>query len=225
METGSKRLSTTDIIYEKIKSNIIELIYEPNETLVETALAKEFGVSRTPLRQALYRLELEGLLMKRPNGRLSVAPMSIQEAKEIFLVREVIEGLIAREACINIAKSEDFSSIIQRLEDVTYLMRRAAEEKRHQDIVMYGSNFHSLLKSYSNNKTAVNMLNQINNRVMRYRRLGAYKDPAYPSSLPVQEHEEILAKIKSKDELSTENAMRNHIKRSLKNTIAAISFI
>lgn len=225
MNRDSRRLSTTDFIYEKLKENIVELIYKPEKALVETTLAKEFGVSRTPLRQALHRLEFEGLLVKQPNGRLSVSPMSIQEAKEIFAVREVLEGLIAREACVHIAKSNNFKAIIQRIEDVTYLMRKAAEENRRQDIVIYGSDFHSLLEENSNNATAVNMLNQINNHVMRYRRLGAYKDPKYPSILPVEEHEYILEQLKAKDDLAVEAAMRQHIKRSLKNTIAAISFI
>ncbi|MEI3606472.1 GntR family transcriptional regulator [Pseudogracilibacillus sp. SE30717A] len=225
MKNENKRLSTIDIIYETIKQNIIELKFEPNQHLVESTLATKLGVSRTPLRHALYRLELEGLLIKRSNGRIIVSPMSIQEAKELFLVREVIEGLIAREATLNIASSEDFSSIINRLEDIVFLMRKSAETNRQEDVVSYGSNFHNKLKKYSNNITAVNMLEQINNRVARYRRLGAYKDPKYASIIPVEEHEEVLKHIKSKDEASAETAMRNHIVRSLKSTIAAISYL
>lgn len=220
-----KRLSTNDYIYEKLKQGITELTYEPNEHLVEVALAKEYGVSRTPLRQALYRLELEGLVIKKPTGRINVSPMSVQEAKEIFQVREVIEGLIAREATINISNSDESEAILNKLQDIIYLMRKSAETKRQIDVVSYGSDFHKLLEKYSNNVTAGIMLNQINNRVARYRRLGAYKDPKYPSLAPVEEHEEILKHIINKDELEAEKAMRNHIKRSLKNTISAISYL
>lgn len=64
----TKRLSTTDYIYEQIKKDIIEFTYEPNGRLVEDSLAKKMEISRTPLRQALYRLELEGLIIKKLMG-------------------------------------------------------------------------------------------------------------------------------------------------------------
>ncbi|WP_339182053.1 GntR family transcriptional regulator [Oceanobacillus sp. FSL W7-1293] len=221
----TKRLSTTDYIYEQIKKDIIEFTYEPNGRLVEDSLAKKMEISRTPLRQALYRLELEGLIIKKANGRMAVAPMSMKEAKELFMVREVMEGLIAREATLNIAQSNDFDGIINKFEDITFLMRNSAENERKMDVVSYGSDFHSLLGEYSNNATAVNLLEQINNRVSRYRRLGVYKDPEYPRTLPVEEHEEVLKHMKAKSEHAAEAAMRAHIKRSLKNTIHGLSYL
>ena len=225
MNGNIRSISTKDYVYEKLKQGIIELAYEPNEHLVEITLAKELGVSRTPLRQALYRLELEGLVIKKPTGRINVSPMSVQEAKEIFQVREVIEGLIAREATINISNSDEYEAIINKMQDIIYLMRKAAESKRQIDVVSYGSDFHKLLEQYGENVTAGNMLKQINNRVARYRRLGAYKDPKYPSIVPVKEHEEILRSVINKDELAAEKAMRHHIKRSLQNTVSAISYL
>lgn len=225
MNRGTKKVSTTDFIYYKIKKNIVEFTYEPGQQLVEAILASEFKVSRTPLRHALYRLELEGLLIKHTNGRISVAPMSIQEATKIFRVREVIEGLIAREATINIAESKEFDLIIHRLEDIMFLMRNAAETNRYADMVTYGSDFHATLNEYSNNYIAVETLQQINDRLSRYRRLGAYRDPEYPSITAVKEHEQILIFISKKDELSAESTMRAHIQRSLKTAVAAISYL
>lgn len=220
---SQKKGSTIDIIYNKIKNKIIELVYSPEEQLLEVSLSKQLQVSRTPLRQALYRLELEGLLVKHANGRVSVAPMSIQESEEIFRVREVIEGLIARESTINIATSTEFNSIIYRFEDIIYLMRRVAETGRQEEIVTYGSQFHNLLISFSDNETAKVMLEQINNRISRYRRIGVYKDPKYPSLLPVKEHERILDFIKLQDEITVEKIMRQHIRRSLSSTVDAIN--
>jgi len=221
----SKRQSTIDIIYEEIKKNILELTYTPGKQLVEETLSEELGVSRTPLRHALYRLELEGLIIKKLNGRMSVTELSTQEAEELYLVREVIEGLIAREATVYIAQESNFNAIMKKFESVMFYMRTSAETNRQAEIVKYGSEFHSLLGFYSNNHTAVNMLKQINDRVSRYRRLGAYKDPTYPSITPIEEHEEILQYIKQKDPESVELLMRKHIRRSLKNTIAAFSYL
>lgn len=221
MVLNNSRQTTSDTVYEFLKKKIIELEYEPDEHLVEEALTAQLGVSRTPLRQAMYRLELEGLLVKKPNGRIHVASISIKEAKEVFLVREVLEGLIAREATRNIADDE----VYQRLGDTLLLMRNAAENNRQADVVRYGSEFHQILQEKSDNQTAVLLLEQMTNRISRYRRLGAYKDPNYPSLSPVQEHELIYQYIQSKDEIKAEEAMRAHIKRSYESTVSALKII
>lgn len=221
MVLHKSRQTTSDTVYEYIKKKIIELEYEPDEHLVEESLTAELGVSRTPLRQALYRLELEGLLVKKSNGRIHVASISIKEAKEIFLVREVLEGLIAREATRNITDE----AIYQRLEDTLFLMRNAAENNRQIDVVRYGSDFHHQLQKQSDNATAVLLLEQITNRISRYRRLGAYKDPNYSSLTPVLEHEKIFEHIRSKEEAKAEEAMRAHIQRSFESTVAALHII
>ncbi|GAA0355658.1 GntR family transcriptional regulator [Bacillus horti] len=221
MVLHKSRQTTSDTVYEYIKKRIIELEYEPDEHLVEESLTAQLGVSRTPLRQALYRLELEGLLVKKSNGRIYVAPISIKEAKEIFRVREVLEGLTAREATLN-TKDE---LVFQRLEDTLYLMRNAAENNRQIDVVHYGSEFHQQLQQQSDNVTAAILLDQIMARISRYRRLGAYRDPNYSSLLPVQEHEEILGYMKRQDVDMAEKAMRSHIKRSYESTVAALKVI
>lgn len=225
MVMNRKRHSTSDAIYEMIKTKIVELEYEPNQHLVEETLSTELGVSRTPLRQALFRLEIEGLLVKKTTGRIYVSPISIQEAEEIFLIRELMEGLVARQATININVHIRRETIISRLEDITLLMRNSAETNRQVDVVSYGSEFHQVLQTYSNNKTAVEMLSLLNIRLARYRRLGAYKDPQYTSLVPVHEHEEILNHLKNNDFLAAEESMRNHIRRSLKSTITALSIL
>ena len=184
MVNDNRRTTTIDTIYEKIKKKIVELVYEPDQHLVEESLSSEFGVSRTPLRHALYRLELEGFVVKKTTGRIHVSSMSIKEAEEIFLVRELLEGLVAKQATLNISNNLSRESILSRLEDVTFLMRKSAETNRQVDVVRYGNEFHNLLQHYSDNETAVNMLEQINIRISRYRRIGAYKDPRISFNLP-----------------------------------------
>lgn len=222
---NGKRRTTIDTTYDKIKSKILELEYEPNLHLAEESLSQELGVSRTPLRQALYRLVLEGLVIKQPTGRIYVSALSEKEARDAFLVRELMEGLIVRNAvsCINTHPSRD--TIINELEDSIHLMRRSAENRRQDAVIRYGNDFHSLLLLYNDNQIAINMLQQITNIISRYRRIGAYKDPEYISLQPVQEHEEILKKIKHNDALGAEIAMRSHIKRSLESTLKAFNYL
>lgn len=225
MEMTRRRSSTIDTVYEKIKEKILEMEYGPNDHLVEESLSTDLNVSRTPLRQALYRLELEGLVVKKTTGRIHVSSLSIKEAEDTFLVREILEGLIARLATINITSNPSRIDILQRLQDIMLLMRKAAEEHRQVDVVRYGNEFHNLLEQHSDNRTATYTLYQIKSRISRYRRIGAYKDPEYASITPVEEHEEILKHIANGNEIDAEDAMRHHIQRSLQSTIKALSYL
>lgn len=213
----SKRQFTGDIIYNQLKKMIIELEYEPEKMIGEEMLTSKLGVSRTPLRQALYRLELEGLVVRKSNGRMHVAPVSIDEAEEIFRVREVLEGLVAREATKNITKEQ-----LSRMEDTLELMDRAAQDNRKFDTIQYGSEFHHYLYEPCNNQTAVHFLSQLNSRLERYRRLGGYKNPKYMPMLPVKEHQAIFQAIVQGDADLAEQVMRSHIKRSLNVTIETL---
>jgi DNA-binding GntR family transcriptional regulator len=208
--SSRKRFSTSDVVYQEVKRGITELEYAPGVQVNEENFAAELQVSRTPLRQALYRLVLEGLLIRQSNGRIHVAPITVIEAEEIYKVREVLEGLMAREA------TECMQSFhLTQLEDALELMKRAAEQNRAQDTIRHGSNFHQILYSISDNQTAKQFLEQLNSRIERYRRIGGYKNPAYNPLVPTMEHEQILQLIRNKDAIEVEQAMRAHIRRSL----------
>lgn len=144
-----KRQSASDYAYNELRTKIIELEYPPSEQLAEDSLAKGLNISRTPLRQALYRLELEGLVSKQPNGRLRVCPISLAEAKEVFKVREALEGLLTAEAAQLVTPES-----LHQLEDRIELMKLAAVKGRKTDTVKYGSEFHSILHAISTNATA-----------------------------------------------------------------------
>lgn len=203
------RLSSSDIAYHELKRKIIELEYAPELHLVEEQLSAELEVSRTPLRQALYRLMLEGLLIKQSNGRIHVAPITIQEVEEVYKVREVMEGLLAKEATINMTAEK-----LQKLDDLLVIMKLAADQNRNEHTVMYGSEFHAVLYSLSTNQTAKRFMVQLNGQIERYRRISGYKNPTYSPLVPVQEHEKILSLIRDGAAEKVEIEMRLHIRRS-----------
>lgn len=206
----SKRYSASDVAYFEVKRRITEWEFAPGEQLIEENLSGDLEVSRTPLRQALYRLELEGLILRQSNGRVYVAPITAEEVEEIFKLREVLEGLLAKEASAHITVEH-----LHRLEDALALMRRAAEQNRNNDTVKYGSDFHQILHDLSGNQTAKRFLEQLNSRIDRYRRIGGYKNPGYNPMRPVEEHEQIFQAIRKGDAADVENAMRAHIRGSL----------
>ena len=206
----TKRKSTSDIAYHEVKQKIIKLEYAPDSPLVEEELSTKLNVSRTPLRQALYRLELEGLIIKQANGRMRIAPITLEEIDEIYKAREVLEGLLAREATLNMNVEK-----LQKLEDLLVLMKLAAEQNRIEHTVSYGSEFHAVLYSLSNNDTVKRLMKQLDGQIERYRRLSGYMNPKYSPIAPVQEHEKILELVKEGDPIIVEQEMRQHIARNL----------
>lgn len=219
MTSVRKRQSAADFAYQELKRKIIELEYPPMLKLTEDRLSRTLEISRTPLRQALYRLEAERLIVKQANGRIYVAPVTAAEAEEIFKVREVLEGLIAREACIGLEEKA-----LIRLEDVLEMEKKAAAHGRKTDFVHYGSEFHQLIRSASTNETAKRYLDELDTRAGRYRRISGYMNPDYHPMTAVEEHIRIFTCIQIRDEVNAEKAMRKHIRRSLesaKKTLAA----
>ncbi len=88
--------SLTSIIFEKIREDILNGMYNPGEKIVEAKLADELGVSRTPVREALKQLELDGLVENIPNRGVIVKGVTAQDIKDIYTIREAIEGIAAK---------------------------------------------------------------------------------------------------------------------------------
>ncbi|TXL57815.1 GntR family transcriptional regulator [Cerasibacillus terrae] len=213
----SRRLSASDVAYDFIRKKIIKLEYAPSTHLVEEQLSKEIEVSRTPLRQALYRLELEQLVLKQPNGRIIVTPITPTEAGDVFKVREVLEGLVAKEATEKLSE-QDF----HKLEEALVLMKMAAEKDRKEDLVKHGAQFHEILQTASANEVANQFLNQLKSRIARYRRISSYANPTYEPDVVVQEHIQIFNLLQKGQKDEVEKAMRAHIRRSLQSTIETL---
>lgn len=110
------------------------------------------------------------MVSKQPNGRLRVCPISLAEAKEVFKVREALEGLLTAEAAQLVTPES-----LHQLEDRIELMKLAAVKGRKTDTVKYGSEFHSILHAISTNATAKRFLDQLESRIERYRRISGYK--------------------------------------------------
>jgi DNA-binding GntR family transcriptional regulator len=213
---GQQRLSTKDLVYYDVKKKIINGHFKPGEVINEERLAYELEISRTPIREALQRLVIEELVVRQNNGRLKVAPITIEEAQEIFQVRSLLEGLVTREATINATEND-----ITKLQQLTQILVEAAENDQREFVVTYGSNIHSYLYTLSGNRTAIKILNQLNDHISRYRRLAPIEDDER-SKIAAMEHQEIFEVISKKDYINAENLMKQHINKSLSAAITSI---
>ncbi|WP_338789401.1 GntR family transcriptional regulator [Metabacillus sp. FJAT-53654] len=208
MNVHSRRMSK-DIVYENLKQKIIFNELSPNEDVKEDQLSTLLDVSRTPLRESIQRLEMENFLVRQPNGRLKVAQINLNEVEEIFEIRSLLEGQIAKHATRN-AMKEDILNLSKLLERLDHFFK--IDDK--QNFVTIGNEFHDYLAKISGLNTTIRLLNIVRDHAERYSRFvsvyGKWNEQA------VEEHYDILKCIVEKDELGAENAMKIHLMSSLR---------
>ena len=210
------RIVSKDYAYMEIKKRIISGDLEPDQSLVEESLTSELEISRTPLREALQRLEMEELVVRQPNGRLKVASISKQEIEEIFVARSMLEGIVAGQA----AQKADEKDI-QKLSNILKQIEEASQAGDYKQMTHYGGEFHTCLYGISGNKMTVKILILLNDHIQRYRQL-IPKRSKERTGKAVNEHNQILEHIIAKDVSGAEMAMREHILSSLAVLIANI---
>jgi DNA-binding GntR family transcriptional regulator len=152
-----------DKIYECVRDDIIAGKKTPGEKLIERVLKLEFRVSNTPIREALRRLEAEGLLFSVPRRGTFVSKLSIEEVKEIYEIRAVLEGFSARMAAINI--SRDDVVYLRKLQKELELSARTRDHDSWHD---KNGEFHFYLTKLSGNSNLHNLVVNLKKRVFRY---------------------------------------------------------
>ncbi|WP_252502061.1 GntR family transcriptional regulator [Sporosarcina sp. Marseille-Q4943] len=212
-----KQLSAKDYAYFELKELIIRGEMSPNDPIIEEKLASNLEISRTPLREALQRLEWEGLVSRRKNGRLEVASISTSELKELFKIRSALEAIIVVHAAKK-ATEED----IGRLENCVQMISFLSESERFDEILQYGKAFHNLLYEMSELETSVRILRQLNDHIDRYRRLVPFEKKKSRQS-GTSDHEKILKLIVQKDFEGVAIAMEEHILKSAEIAIAVVT--
>lgn len=214
-ENNLSRISAKDIVYEQIKERIINCSLEPGQAIVKGQLGKELEISRTPLREALQRLEVEELVVRNSNGTFSVAPISIKEVKELFVIRSKLEGILVRDAIDNLTDEH-----IEYLSYLTKMVKVTSKIENYADTENFGGKFHSAIYSISGNTTVVHIISQLNDRINRYRRL-AHKHYGDIKTLS-EEHEVILNRMIERDKVNAELKIERHILDAMDVAVKAV---
>lgn len=204
-------------IADRVKSALVEAIEDGSVAagarLGEEPLAGVFGVSRTPVREALLRLENENLAERDRRGALRVAGISAQQIIELYVVREALDGAAARLAASNVQPLE-----LKQLAGLNDAMRAAGTEGRFDEMADLNVKFHDLLARSSRNEMLEQFMAQIHGFVRRFRTTTfSYPDRALTA---VAEHDELLAAIGAGDEEAAERVARAHMRRALDVRIA-----
>ena len=205
MEELLERHNLRDQVYDILKRRIILREIRPGKKINEEELAESLGVSRTPIRETLLRLEHEGIVEIIPRRGAFVVSQSNKKVIDLLHVREVLEGLVARLATENMNQE-----LMDRLQ--LCLKEISATDKRDDRLLKYTPadvEFHALLLSACDNDLLKGMMETVNAhlQMVRLRTVGL---PGRPEQT-VREHYEILEAIEQETPIRAEKSMRKHV--------------
>lgn len=201
-----QRPSLGDEIYQRLVDDLISLRIPPGERLSIDGLARRFGVSQTPTRAALIRLEAEGLVVKKQYSGWSVGPLpTVEQFADIFELRSLIEPTSAARAARH-ALPEDLVELGTITEEMQAL---SAEDigSHSARLVVLDSRFHAAIAKACGNELIEETLGRLFKQ-MHIFRLRYHSDVAHAV---IEEHIDILAAISARDPARAEAAMRGHI--------------
>ncbi|WP_343210737.1 GntR family transcriptional regulator [Anaerolentibacter hominis] len=197
-------LPLRDVVFETLERAILMGDLKPGERLMEIQLANRLGVSRTPIRDAIRKLELEGLVVMIPRKGAQVAKISEKSLKDVLEVRCVLEELAVELACNRITEDA-----IRKLKLITRDFKTAINNKDLTKIADKDIEFHDVIYSAGGNERLVQILNNLRLQMYRYR-IEYLKDPSSHETL-IREHEALIVCIEKKDVKNAREIMRNHI--------------
>ncbi len=204
------RYSLRGKVYESIREDILSGRYQQGTELKEAAIGTELGVSRTPVREALRQLELEGLVNIIPNRGAYVNMITAKDVQDIYIIRSMLEGLCARWATQNITEEQ-----LEDLEETLCLSEYHTQKGHYEKLYELDSLFHEQLYCAAGSRILNHVLSDFHDYVKRVRRESiAFADRPVKSTM---EHRAIFEAVKVKDAEQAEALAREHIKHTIEN--------
>lgn len=200
----SKTLSQS--IHSYIKEAIITNRLKANQRINEKEIAAEFGVSTTPVREAVQKLGAEGFITINSHREAVVRAVSFEELQEIFKVLSILDGQAASLAADHIGHDD-----LRELEGVIKEMEKSCHINSVKKYLTLNQRFHRRIWRCVPNRTFQTILYYVDNQMLRYTpsRLYAFKNPGLLES-SLQEHKEMLEALRTKDKERLEELMSKH---------------
>jgi DNA-binding GntR family transcriptional regulator len=196
-----------ELVFESLREAIINQQLEPGERMMEIQMAEEMGVSRTPVREAIRKLELEGLVVMVPRKGAYVAGLSLKDVADVFEIRRALEGLAAELAVDRITDDE--------LENLERYLVKIAEEIERGDlnkVVEIDTDFHTLLYQASRNQRLSQIINNLREQIQRFRATSLSQPGRMKEA--VEEHRKIVEAISSRDGETARRLAQEHIENA-----------
>lgn len=208
------RKSLGQDVFEYLKNVIIDQTIAPGSRLVESKLADMLGISRTPLREALHKLEREDWIEKIPSGGFQVVTLTREEIEQTFGIRSVLEAYAARLAAEN-CRDCDLIPLEKKMAEYQTCLE---SNKNRDKLLIINTQFHDLLYALSNSPKLIKMINQLRAQISRFRQI-ILKQEEYAQTSN-DDHIKMLTAIKARDGKTVEQLVRAHIIKG-KNVVLA----
>ncbi|MDW7669250.1 MAG: GntR family transcriptional regulator [Bacillota bacterium] len=196
-----------DAVFESIRKGILNGYFKPGERIIESQLAEKMNVSRTPIREALRRLEVENLVENLPRKGMIVSTLKDSQVIEIFNIRGALEGL-----AVDIAIDHLDEELINNLQTCIDKMSEAIVKDNIEMQIRYNTKFHEHILCKTDSPMLVNMLHNLKEQIQRYR----YQSLSLQGrpEISLNEHKNILKFLKDKNKEEAEKYIKDHIKKA-----------
>jgi len=204
-----------ETVCEALREAIRRGVLEPGERLMEVQLAEELGISRTPVREAIRKLEQEGYVIMIPRRGTYVSNVSERDVKEIFEIRSALESLSTGLAAMRI-ESEELDRLRALLTEIEGHIQRHDIDK----IVATDIEFHGLLYQVSRNERLVGIISNLKEQLARFRTLSM----SYPGRLQetLEEHRAMVEAIADGDVEAARDAAERHMEQAEETLLKAM---
>jgi len=200
-------------VYRILKAEIIEGSLKPGTKLLENNIAKQLGISRTPIREALRELAAEGFVKMNPNQGVVVSNASVEDVQEVLQIRGVLEGLAARLATKMINEEE--------IKELEKYQKRMEYYTNKDDVLAFSemdTEFHELILNICGNNRLIQIRKNLSDQAHRYQ----IRSLSVPGRLKysLKEHQEIVEALKRKNPEQADRLSQKHIENVLTNILA-----
>lgn len=197
-------LPLRDVVFNTLRQAILRGELKPGERLLEIHLADKLGVSRTPIREAIRKLELEGLVLMIPRRGAVVAEITEKSLRDVLEVRRALEELAVKLACEKIGQEE--------IEELKMAAREFEEALETGDVTVYAEadvKFHDIIYRTTDNQRLIQLLYNLREQMYRYRVEYLKREEVHETLLV--EHNHIIEMIEKRDEKRAVEAVCAHI--------------
>lgn len=208
-------LPLRDVVFNTLRQAILRGELKPGERLMEIQLANKLGVSRTPIREAIRKLELEGLVLMIPRKGAEVAEITEKSLRDVLEVRRALEELSVQLACEKITKEE-----IRELERVAKEFQQVVNSSDITEIAEVDVCFHDIIYTATDNQKLIQLLNNLREQMYRYRVEYLKRDGVFPQL--IAEHEAIIRHIENNEKEKATEVMCRHIDNQVEAVIDVI---
>lgn len=208
-------LPLRDVVFNTLRQAILRGELKPGERLMEIQLANKLGVSRTPVREAIRKLELEGLVLMIPRKGAEVAEITEKSLKDVLEVRKALEELAVQLACDRITK-EKLAELAQAGED----FKKVLKSKDITEIAEADVRFHDIIYMATDNQKLISLLNNFREQMYRYRVEYLKKEEVHKQL--IAEHDAIVEHVSNRNKEKAMEVVCQHIDNQVDAVVTSI---